>query len=52
MKEVAMTHADNTDSHSLYVLMSSPLGTLVCSLLGTLISLLAVWHVAASGLVG
>jgi len=49
-----MTHADNTDSHSLYVLMSSPLGTLVCSLLGTLISLLAVWQFAAahaSGLV-
>jgi len=42
MKEGAMTHIiDNIEGQTLYVLVSS--------FLGTLISLLAVWHFAASG---
>jgi hypothetical protein len=40
LKEDAMTHTtDNTDAHSLYVLL--------ISLLGTVISLPAVWYFAA-----
>jgi uncharacterized membrane protein len=42
MKEGAMTHIiNNIEGQTLYALVSS--------LLGTLISLLAVWHFAASG---